>query len=207
MDEQAAKLVIAAGASIGALFWLMALGLYRKLASAQQVQKIEARIPGKYPAETIKDLLAASKDVLADARVFSAQPRLTRPAENRLLIEQGGLEVRMEATRVGGGTLLVAEVDDSKYTRRFLLGLGAYVLILMPVVIGGAAVAMWHFVAPSERPAIRWQSLQILQISHVLWPPFLIYALWNRPRSQVASAVSNLLVFAQAGVGAEDSAE
>jgi hypothetical protein len=204
MDEEIAKLVIAIGFFIGLAFWLIALQLYRKMASAEPLQRFDARIPDKTPTEVIKDLLSEGKQLLSDGRVFYSQPRVSRPADNRLVVEHGSVEVRFEATRAGGGTLLIAEVDDAGYTRKFQLGLGAFVLILMPLVIGGTVVAMWNFVAPSAAPAVRWQSLQVAQIVHVLWPPFLIYSLWKRVRTQIANSVANLLVFAQAGARATE---
>jgi hypothetical protein len=192
MSQQAAQVVIAIGLFIGVVVWLAALGLYRKMASAETVRRFEARIPNRQPAEAIKDLIA-------DGRLISPEAQVERPDPHRFNIRQSGIDVRIEAARSSGGSLLVAEIDDAALTRRFLLGLGAFVLILMPLVVGGVCLALWHLAAPSENPGIRGQCFQVAQIVHVLWPPFLIYAAWKRTHTQSANAVSNLLVFAQAG--------
>jgi hypothetical protein len=44
----------------------------------------------------------------------------------------------------------------------------------------------------------------VLQIVHVLWPPFLIYFLWKQFRTAGANAASNLLVVAQATRGGRE---
>jgi hypothetical protein len=109
-----------------------------------------------------------------------------------------GVQVDFEAMRYGSGSRVTAVVDDSRMTRRFQFWLGILVLIIMPIAVGGICVALWNFVAPSPTAAIRWQSVQVLQISHFLWPQFLIYFLWKSFHNRAANVVSNILVYAQA---------
>ena len=71
-------------------------------------------------------------------------------------------------------------------------------LILMPIVIGGVVAALWHLVAPSEKDPVRWQAVQVVQIVHVLWPPFLIYFIWKRLHVQAGNAAANLTTLASA---------
>lgn len=191
MDEQTAKIVILVGAAVGAAFWLIAILLYRAMAAAETVQQFSAHLPGRLPGEAINDLLA-------EGRMFAAESRVDRLADDRLTVTQSGIEVSVEAVRESGGTRLLATLDDSRYTRKFLLGFAAYVLVLMPLVVGGAPLALWHFVAASDSAAVRGQALQVMQIVHLLWPPFLIYYLWKKLRERAANSVSNLLVYAQA---------
>jgi hypothetical protein len=199
MDEELAKLIIAVGFFVGLVFWLIAFSLYRRIASAETLERFEAKIPNKHPTEVIRSLLGDGKQMLTEGRLFSLiAPRVTRPADNRLVVDQGGIELRFEATRAGGESLLVAEVDSTGHARKYQLGFGAYVLIVMPLAVGGLAVGMWNYVAPSAAPAVRWQSLQIMQICHFLWPPFLFYFNWKVRRSQAANSAANLLVFAEA---------
>jgi hypothetical protein len=40
--------------------------------------------------------------------------------------------------------------------------------------------------------------VQIVQIVHVLWPPFLIYFIWRRLHVQAGNAAANLTALAQA---------
>lgn len=194
MDEQTAKIIIAAGGCVGVLFWLMAIGLYRQLAAAENPRRYESIVKGRQPAETIDSLLQRGQ-------LFSPQARLERIADNRLVVQQMGVSLELEATRQGSDTRLAATVDDSTLTHRFQLGLGAFVLIVMPIVIGGVVAALWHLVAPSEKLAVRWQALQVLQIAHVLWPPFLIYFIWKRLHTQAGNSAANLTTLASAGAG------
>lgn len=193
MDEQTAKIVIAAGSGVGVLFWLAALAMYRKLAAAENRRRFESIVKDRQPAETLDGLLKQSQ-------LFSPQARLERPTENRLAVTQAGITLELEATRQGADTRLTAIVDDSTLTHWFQTGMGALVLIVMPIVIGGVAAALWHFVPPSKEPGMRWQSVQIVQIVHVLWPPFLVYFIWRRLHVQAGNAAGNLTTLAQAAV-------
>jgi len=193
MDEQVARIVIVAGASVGVLFWLAAIAMYRKLAAAENPRRFESIVRGCQPAEAIDGLLQKSQ-------LFSPQARLERTAENRLAVSQAGISLELEAMRQGGDTRLTATVDDSKRTHWFQMGLGAWTLIVMPIVIGGVTAALWHFVAPSDKAALRWQAVQIVQIVHVLWPPFLIFFIWRGLHVQAGNAAANLTTLAQAAV-------
>jgi hypothetical protein len=191
MDEQTAKIIIAAGGCVGVLFWLTAIGLYRKLAATENPRRYESTVKNRQPAETIDGLLQRSQ-------LFSPQARLERVADNRLVVHQTGIALELEASRQGSDTRLAATVDDSALTHRFQLGLGAFVLILMPIVIGGVLAALWHLVAPSEKDPVRWQAVQVVQIVHVLWPPFLIYFIWRRLHTQAGNSAANLTTLASA---------
>jgi hypothetical protein len=67
-----------------------------------------------------------------------------------------------------------------------ILGIGLPVLLIVGFLI-------WYFVLPSEAPAVQWQVLQTLQISHALWPPFLFLWLYSAGRRQSKIYFSNLL--------------
>jgi hypothetical protein len=84
------------------------------------------------------------------------------------------VDVRFEAIPHGAGTTLTTEIDATRTTRIFTGMMGVLLFGLAPLVLVGVAAALWNYVAPNPNPAVRWQALQILQICHVLWPPFLI---------------------------------
>jgi flagellar basal body-associated protein FliL len=191
MDEQTAKIVIAAGAAVGLVFWFIAVHLYRKMADAPPVEELEVPIRGKSPDEAVKA-------VVEGAGRLVHQVRLSWLADNVLQISQLGVDTRIHAQRAGGQTVLVAEIDDAKLRRKMLMVLAFMVVLLMPLVIVGVAAALWHFAATSFHEAARWQSIQIMQIMHVLWPPFLVYFLWKKQRALAIDAASNLIVLAEA---------
>ena len=77
--------------------------------------------------------------------------------------------------------------------------MGLLVLLIMPMVIFGLCTALWVWAAPV---AGRWpqrQTWQIVQMIHVLWPPFLIYYQWRQLRGRVRAMVTNLFVLIGAG--------
>lgn len=63
---------------------------------------------------------------------------------------------------------------------RWMLGVGAIVQTLGLVGLIVGCWAMSAYVATSPEPGVRWQSLQMLQVVHVLWPPFLFAGLYRR---------------------------
>ncbi len=191
MDEDTAKLVISAGAAIGVIVWLIAVQLFRRMAETPVHEVIETPVPGKTPAETMKA-------IVANAGQVAGQARLSRPADNVLEITQFGVFSRIEARREGGQTLLTAEIDDSSCRRKYQRFLALFVVLLMPITIVGVAAGLWHFAALSVTPSVRTQSIQVLQIVHVLWPPFMLYGVWKTHRRTAYDAVSNLLVIAAA---------
>jgi hypothetical protein len=192
MDEQLAKVVIGAVFLVGLVVWMIAVTLYRKMADAPQVERFESAVPGKTPAEAIKA-------VVEGARRLTAQARMSRPDERTLEIVQLGVTSRIVAERQGGQTVLVAEVDDSSMRRKMQIAMAILVLVVAPAAVLGVSAALWYFAAPSPAPAVRWQCVQALQMSHALWPPFLVYFLWKKQRAMVADSTSNLLVLADTG--------
>jgi hypothetical protein len=190
MDSDTAKLIIAVGAAVGFLFWLIGISLYRKMADADTERRFEAELPGRSPAEAIDQLLG-------EKQFFSAETRVERSDPSRLKIVEKGVEISFEAMRHGSGSRVTALLDDSQMTRRFQFWLGILVLIIIPIVVGGVCVALWNFVAPSPSANTRMQSMQVIQIVHVLWPQFLLYGLWKSLHNRAGNIVSNLLVYAQ----------
>jgi hypothetical protein len=192
MDEQTAKIIIVAGFAVGFVVWLAALQLYRRMADAPHVERLEAKLSGVSPAEAIRSMVDG-------ALPAGGQAKLSRPRENALHISQSGVEMDLTASHAGGQTLVVAEIDDSTLRRRFQIPLAILVTLVMPLVVAGVPVALWYFAAPDARPPVRWQCLQVLQISHVLWPPFLVYFQWKRQRELALNGAANLLVRAETG--------
>jgi hypothetical protein len=191
VDEQIAKIVIGAGAAVGAVTWLVALQLYRRMAETPAVETIETPVAGKSPGEAIKS-------VAENAARLVGQAKLARPAENVFEVLQFDCTARIEAHRAGGQTVLTAALDDSKLRRKFQWILALFVVLLMPCAIVGVTACLWYFAAPHASPAARWQSVQVVQMVHVLWPPFLVYFLWKKQRATALDAMSNLLVLANA---------
>lgn len=52
---------------------------------------------------------------------------------------------------------------------------------------------IYTYVASSPNPATRWQTLQMLQAVHFLWPPFLFGALYRRGVKEVVAQLEALV--------------
>jgi hypothetical protein len=189
VDEQTAKLVIVAGVAVGVLVWLVALLLYRKMADTPATEELESSAGSISPAEAISR-------VMTNAGHLVGQAKLGRPAENVFELTQHKCHTRIESYRRGGATVLAAEFDDSALRRKMQRALALFVVLLMPATIVGVATALWYFAAPSPAPGARWQAVQVVQMVHALWPPFLFYCLWSRQRAMAFDTASNLLVLA-----------
>lgn len=104
------------------------------------------------------------------------------PYETGLLPFVRGLVGRIEVREEGGGRVRLRGSTDVRGVRRSaVIAMAVSLAIGLPVV----AVITWlllAFVVHSPEPGIRWQALQVLQIVHVLWPPWLL--LWIGRRNQ-----------------------
>ncbi|MGE3808310.1 MAG: hypothetical protein AB7K24_26920 [Gemmataceae bacterium] len=68
----------------------------------------------------------------------------------------------------------------------WLLRLGALFQVLGILAIAGGGWAIYTFVVSSPNPGMRWQTFQMVQVVHFLWPPFLFGGLYRRGISMAA---------------------
>lgn len=66
------------------------------------------------------------------------------------------------------------------------LGLG-----LLAIIIGFTLIQL--FVVNDFNPGLRWQSVQMVQCGHFLWPPFLFGAIYRRQRTYLQSTLDSLV--------------
>ncbi len=114
------------------------------------------------------------------------------------------------SSRKGGGystatALLVCHIDERMDGCRVeysldprTLGQGlktatAVMLCLGATAIAAAAVLFPLFVIPSDTPAIKAQTAQVLQLVHFLWPPFLLSYQARRARNVVTQRTIELM--------------
>jgi hypothetical protein len=145
-----------------------------------------AEIPG-----TPGDLSAKAAAILAkeqlkilqrtDQRVVfeGVGPNLSGPAVGQH-VRRG--ELRFTAT---GGDRTGVDYAIAVPEWRGLLMAGAIVQGLGLVALVAGFFAMITWVVPNPNPAIRGQSFQMLQVVHVLWPPFLLGTLHRMRRRTV----------------------
>ena len=76
---------------------------------------------------------------------------------------------------------------------RILLVIGGVISVvgLLAIVAGFALISA--FVLPDATPGVRWQTLQMMQVIHFLWPPFLCGGLYRRQFSGIKSGIEAFL--------------
>ncbi len=67
-----------------------------------------------------------------------------------------------------------------------ILGCGLPTLFFVGCVV-------WFVAVQNPNPATRWQVFQLLQLTHVLWPPFLVMYVYRVGRTHARTYVSNVL--------------
>jgi hypothetical protein len=71
--------------------------------------------------------------------------------------------------------------------RDWLLWLGGLFQVVGFIALVAGSWAIYTFVVLSPDPSLRWQTFQMLQVSHFLWPPFLFGALYRQGRQVIAA--------------------
>ncbi len=102
-----------------------------------------------------------------------------------------------------GAVEIVYYVDFSDRRRRLRKAIFGIIFCLGLPLLLAVGLCIWLFVVPSETPGVRWQVFQTLQVSHALWPPFMLI---HRYRAAVANGqafVTNLMT----SVGLADGVE
>ncbi len=68
---------------------------------------------------------------------------------------------------------------------RILLILGFVFQTLGFLAIVSGFAVIYFLVVPSPNPAVRWQTLQMIQVVHFLWPPFLFAGIYRKTASLI----------------------
>jgi hypothetical protein len=222
MDPETAKAVVIAIAAVGAVTWLAGLTVLLRATRERQARAQEAAERFDVEHEAAPGMIFEEAEV--DGRPEELSSKLAGLLARDGMGPLGPLkiagcdrhEVAFEAagptfSSTGYGTPgfrrgWVRFAPSGSRTRidyaveapsgRVLLGIGWLVLILGLVAL---VVGLWlefTYVLPSPNPSIRTQAVQMVQVVHFLWPPFLFAYLARQPsmmlRSRLESLVHNL---------------
>ncbi len=163
--------------------------------------------------------ISGSTDVEGEAGVLAARaarllaqgmPQQLGPvkvldlADDRVRFERTGLanaphqwfrRGELSFTPVATGRTAVSWLVEPT-TSPWLLRLGWIFQLLGLLALIGGGWAVYTFLASAHEPALRWQTLQMLQAVHFLWPPFLFGGLYRAGgrsiRAQFETLVQNL---------------
>lgn len=212
MSPELAKAILIALAATGLVVWLIGLwflvGSYRRGTTAAECPADHFGQFEQFP----KDWLLGSIEVdgqpanlVAKAASFVARQgtvTILERTNDRLVFERGalalaGLPERGQARFISLGTGR-SRIDYAIQVSacRWLLFLGGLFQAfgLAALTVGGWVI--YVFCVQSPDPQIRVQTIQMVQVVHFLWPPFLcgaLYRRWKRvPRESIESLLRNL---------------
>jgi hypothetical protein len=206
MDETTASLIIAAVWTVGLAVWMVSLmrvfAARRAGDSARPVVLVpptrfrgEASAVQREVGRALADTAPVVFGVTVSATPLGHDVEFSTAGTGPGSAGLGGVRGRFRIAAAGKEEVDVscevdfAEVDRraARWTLTMVVGVGAPVVFLLPLLL-------MKFVAGSESAAVRGQALQVLQMVHVLWPPFLIlYLLRQRPR-RFAQALARSVV-------------
>lgn len=233
MDIQTTQLVFAALITLAALVWIHSLVRALQLRPKQDTEGNPwAMLPGDQepPSQdvetghrTVQGQVETVSRAIAKAilgqnipGVFAPMFQVTERTSNRVVARKDAprrcnqppgmqfREVEFDLRQLGESTVEIDyRIDFGPMRTRsrtiaiaMILGLGLPLLL-----VGG--LAMWVYVVNNPNPAIRAQVLQTLQISHVLWPPYLLMHQYKTGRKHSRTFLSNLLSMVELSDGVD----
>ncbi|HEV3143553.1 MAG TPA: hypothetical protein VGZ47_06665 [Gemmataceae bacterium] len=203
MSSETAEIVLAIVCTIAAIVWLVALWFlvwcYR---SAVQPAPIENELGENDPAS--KDWVRGTVEIeapmqgLADkaaalfTKISSGSLSITEKTQDRLVFQRVGPAVaglpergEIQFSALGGNRTQADYAMQVRGHHGLLVG-GVIFQTLGLIALVGGGWAMYEFCVPSPNPDVRGQSFQMIQIIHLLWPPFLFGGLYRaRRRMQI----------------------
>ena len=208
MDISPPALVFAAIAAVAAAVWLWGLTYLLATARLGRADAPAAERFAAEEERPARDLLTGAAEVEGRADDLAAKATATlaqfgtagvlkilHRGDDRIVFEglgrgnMGPAAVGIAAGRFRRGEIRLTPLSHDR-TRveyvvevpngRGLLWAGAIVQALGLVALIAGAWAIVTFVLPSHDPAVRWQAVQMVQVVHFLWPPFLCGALYRQ---------------------------
>ena len=205
MDIELARIVVVGITTAGVVVWLLAL---RFLVNSWRLRHARQGPPddeGETDEEQVAGWLAGTVEVDGEAPVLAARAArlLAQGTLNNLgpilVLDKADDRVRFE--RPGAG---MANTPPAQWFRRgelrftplgsgqsrvswlvepvasaWLLWLGGVFQAIGLIALVAGCWAVYTYLASAAEPALRWQTLQMLQVCHFLWPPFLFGALYR----------------------------
>ena len=173
MSTQTAQTVVLIISIAAAVVWLTAVCLWWFTRRPKKTEPVSRRLPDKQVTEVRDSLSRAAALMVPPCELIGgdsdgAMFRLMLPGKPEMLVEVG-LDDR-------GVTVATAELTSQEAPLWYRL--------LMPIWLGLTfvigVVGVWlmlTFVVPHQDPNVRGQAMQMLQITHFIWPPFMFLAI------------------------------
>ncbi len=213
MDPQVAVIVLAGITAIGAIVWLVAARFLMMSARTRHTGQQPVGDEIDPSAATPAGWVTGSAEVEGDPSSLSDRAAASLARGNLgtqvsvKIVEKGDNHLRFERLDASAANQPVGQWfkrGEVRFTplragrtrvewcvepldMRWLLTLGAAFQVLGLLALVGGCALIYTLVATSPNPAVRWQTFQMVQAVHFLWPPFLFAALYRRGKRAVAS--------------------
>ena len=189
MSETTAEAVILAGAAIGVVVWLLGAWAVRRASPEPGPAAASRAYPGRRPDDALRSLLRAT-----GAGTWAIRERTDTHALLEITLPRGRpVRVVAKAEPVTGGARILLAADSEGGLRALRWTGRALSFGLTPLVVLGLPVLLWQVAAHSPDPDVRTQAVQVVQMVHVLWPPFLIAFLTRTLRGRLVASLDDLL--------------
>jgi hypothetical protein len=199
MTTTTAALVVGTVAAVGALVWLVSLLQALRALGPETGEIGPVTVDGEREdvSRRIAEALVSGPALgVVPIRVDSADADAVRfrvPAGSSLVPLTARLEGEYVLRRAADGRVRVTIRTNRAAARRGArVALGICLLAGLPLLVVLPAVLM-AFVVGSPLPAVRAQAFQVLQVVHVLWPPFLVVWLGRRNQTIVEEGLGQVL--------------
>jgi hypothetical protein len=205
MSAELAQQVVIGVTVVGAIVWLWSLTFLMQ--SARSVKPVlEAEDNRSTPENSLsgvaevdgdpKTLVARAASLLAKGQLGSL--KIVEKTDDRLVFERTdpGISRQPAGRWFRRGEFHFTSLRQNRTqvswnveaaNLRWLLWVGGIIQIVSLIALIVGCWAMMTFVATSPEPAKRWQSLQMLQVIHLLWPLFLFGGLYRKGSRGIAA--------------------
>jgi hypothetical protein len=221
MSQQAAELTLLCIAAAGGLVWLLTLKAWRRLSAPQPGEQYETDLQGgSHLVQSEVAVVSGDPADVADGLVralgspsWGTLPLLVKREGHSLIVAVPATGPSLlsvpcfsrcaaELRGVAPGRTEVTFKADCGTVRLRARMIGGVLLIAGALVLVALPAGLYLLAARAASPALRFQVVQTIHVGHLLWPPWLVFAMYRRTRRATAiylqSAANNAAALAEA---------
>ncbi len=216
MESGSSTWIVIALTAVGAVVWLAGLAVMARATRELRARAQEAATRFDIEERSAVGTLVGEGEVdgrpeelsekLAGLLARDGMPpfgpvKIVACDRGELVFESAALSPGMAAGSIRGGRFRFSPVGSRTRIEyaieapsgRVLLASGWLFIVLgLAALVAGCGI-MFAYVIPSPNPGVRGQAVQMVQVCHLLWPPFLFAALSRQPARMIQARVSAMI--------------